>query len=105
VTRLGNDVFQPDNQYFKIVYELGVVGLWFFAMVLLSSLLYVRGVERRLSGTDRALADGVVANLLGVFAACWVATYFEIFPMDFFFWMLLGVVTTCARASSSTLSL
>ena len=105
VTRLGNDVFQPDNQYFKIVYELGVVGLWFFAMVLLSSLLYVRGVERRLSGTDRALADGVVANLLGVLAACWVATYFEIFPMDFFFWMLLGVVTTCARASSSTLSL
>ncbi len=105
VTRLDNAVYQPDNQYFKVVYELGVVGLWFFALALVTSLLYVRKAEKHLAGTDRAFTDGVAANILGVFAACWVATYFEIFPMDFFFWMLLGVVTTCARGSSSTRSL
>jgi len=105
VTHLTNAVYQPDNQYFKVLYELGVVGLWFFALTLVASLLYVRRLEPHLSGTDRALADGVVANILGVCAACLVATYFEIFPMELFFWMLLGVVTTCARESSSTRSL
>ncbi len=104
VTQRDFDVYQPDNQYFKAVYELGVVGLWAFALTLVTAFLYLRRVDRDLTGTDRALADGVAANLLGVGVACWVATYFEIFPMDFYFWTLLGVVTTCARASSSTRS-
>lgn len=104
VTRLDFEVYQPDNQYFKAVYELGVVGLWAFALTLITAFLYLRRVDRQLTGTDRALADGVAANVLGVGAACWVATYFEIFPMDLYFWMLLGVVTTCTRVSSSTRS-
>jgi len=102
VRRLREEVYQPDNQYFKVIYELGVVGLWSFALLLVTSLLYVHRVEPHLAGRDRALADGVIASVLGVMAACWVSTYFEIFPMDFFFWVLLGAVTTCARESSST---
>ena len=100
VTQIDSIVYQPDNQYFKVLYELGVVGLWFFVMALVASLLYVRKSEPFLSGSDRAFADGVVANMIGVFAACFVATYFEIFPMDFFFWLLLGVVAVCRRESS-----
>jgi hypothetical protein len=42
----------------------------------------------------------LTAHILGVAVACFVATYFEIFPMDFFFWLLLGIVVTCDRASS-----
>jgi O-antigen ligase/polysaccharide polymerase Wzy-like membrane protein len=94
------DVYQPDNQYFKTIYELGVMGLFFFVLLLLSSFWTARAAVPRLHGRDQALAEGLTAHILGVMAACFVATYFEIFPMDFFFWLLLSIVVTCDRTSS-----
>jgi hypothetical protein len=92
--------YQPDNQYFKTNYELGVLGLFFFAFLLVAAFQTARAAGTRLNGTEQALAEGLSAHILGVMAACFVATYFEIFPMDFFFWLLLGIVVTCARTSS-----
>jgi hypothetical protein len=98
--KLNGDVYQPDNQYFKTIYELGVLGLFFFVLLLLSSFWTARAAVPRLHGRDQALAEGLTAHILGVIAACFVATYFEIFPMDFFFWLLLSIVVTCDRTSS-----
>lgn len=98
--KVDSNVYQPDNQYFKTIYELGVLGLYFFIFVLVAALLTTRSASTRLSGRDQALAEGLSAQILGVMAACFVATYFEIFPMDFFFWLLLGIVVTCDRTSS-----
>jgi O-antigen ligase len=92
--------YQPDNQYFKIVYELGLFGLLMFVLVLVYSVLEVRKVLPKLSGVDLAFAEGVNAHFISVFVACISANYFEIFPMDFFYWLLLGVVLTCRRDSS-----
>jgi hypothetical protein len=92
--------YQPDNQYFKTIYELGVFGLFFFVFLLVSALVTARSAATRLHGRDQALAEGLSAHILGVMVACFVATYFEIFPMDFFFWLLLGIVVTCDRTSS-----
>jgi hypothetical protein len=36
---------------------------------------------------------------LAAAAASVVATYFEIFPMDVYFWLLVSVVATCNRES------
>jgi hypothetical protein len=101
--------YQPDNNYFKVLYELGVLGLFFFAMMLVACFLYTRDVEERVHGPDRALVIGVGANILGVAVAAFTAVYFEIFPDDLFFWLLMGTVASCARsaqlqkeASSST---
>jgi O-antigen ligase len=98
--KIDGDVYQPDNQYFKTIYELGVIGLFFFIFLLVTALLTARAAVPRLHGRDQALAEGLSAHILGVIAACFVATYFEIFPMDFFFWLLLGIVVTCVRTSS-----
>ena len=92
--------YQPDNQYFKVLYELGVIGLWLFVLVLVFSFAYTRQVERKLTGFDRALVIGVSAHILGIAAACFVATYFEVFPLELYFWLLLGVVENCSRESS-----
>ena len=62
--------------------------------------LEVRKVLPKLSGVDLAFAEGVNAHFVSVFVACVSANYFEIFPMDFFYWLLLGVVLTCRRDSS-----
>ena len=100
ILKLQQGAYQPDNQYFKTIYELGVLGLFFFAFLLISAFMTARNAGTRLSGRDQALAEGLSAHILGVIVACFVATYFEIFPMDFFFWLLLGIVVTCDRASS-----
>jgi hypothetical protein len=100
ILKLRGNAYQPDNQYFKTNYELGVVGLFFFVFLLIAALLTARASATRLHGRDQALAEGLSAHILGVIAACFVATYFEIFPMDFFFWLLLGIVVTCDRTSS-----
>jgi O-antigen ligase len=100
ILKVAGGAYQPDNQYFKTIYELGVVGLFVFMFMMLAALLTARGASTRLHGRDQALAEGLSAHILGVIAACFVATYFEIFPMDFFFWLLLGIVVTCDRTSS-----
>ena len=100
ILKIASGAYQPDNQYFKTIYELGVVGLFVFMFMMFSALLTARGASTRLHGRDQALAEGLSAHILGVIAACFVATYFEIFPMDFFFWLLLGIVVTCDRTSS-----
>jgi hypothetical protein len=97
---VNGDAYQPDNQYFKTIYELGVLGLYFFIFLLVSAFLTARAAVPRLHGRDQALAEGLSAHILGVIVACFVATYFEIFPMDFFFWLLLSIVVTCDRTSS-----
>lgn len=93
------NAYQPDNQYFKTSFEIGVVGLFFFIFLIVSAFLTARASATRLTGREQALAEGLTAHILGIMAACFVATYFEIFPMDFFFWLLLGIVVTCDRAS------
>ena len=100
ILKLQRGAYQPDNQYFKTIYELGVLGLFFFVLLLISAYQTARAAGARLHGRDQALAEGLTAHILGVSVACFVATYFEIFPMDFFFWLLLGIVVTCDRTSS-----
>jgi hypothetical protein len=59
-------------------------------------------VAGRSEGEDRALAEGVAASMIGVAAASFVSTYLEIFPLDFYFWLLLGVLLCLDRPSTST---
>jgi putative inorganic carbon (HCO3(-)) transporter len=100
IRKLSGGAYQPDNQYFKTNFELGVLGLFFFIFLLIAAFTTTRSAATRLHGRDQAVAEGLSAHILGVGAACFVATYFEIFPMDFFFWLLLGIVVTCDRTSS-----
>lgn len=88
------DIYQPDNYYMKIALELGVVGLWLLLLLLTSAFLSARVAARQLSSRDRDLSLGVAAMVLAAAAASFVATYFEIFPMDVYFWLLISVVAT-----------
>ncbi len=96
----------PDNYYVKLLYELGPVGFWLFVLLLVSAIGWSARLARRLPGREGAFALGVSASVFSVVASSVVATYLEIFPLDFYFWLLLGGVA-CAHAqagSSSPLS-
>lgn len=99
--------YQPDSQYVKMLLELGVIGLWLLIALFVTGLTYALMVSRRSVDPDSALALGVAATMLAVIAASAVSTYLEIFPMDFYFWLLLGVLTcipTPEQRSGSTRS-
>lgn len=93
------DVLQPDNYYFKTTLELGVLGLWLLLLLFVTAFSSVHSAARRLRGYDGALATGVAASVLAAATVSLVATYFEVFPMDAYFWMLLAVVATCVPES------
>ncbi|MGZ4541712.1 MAG: O-antigen ligase family protein, partial [Mycobacteriaceae bacterium] len=84
--------YQPDNYYVKMALELGPVGLWLFILVIISASVSTLRAARVLRGRDSALALGVSASVVAAAAASFVATYLEIFPLDVYFWLLLGVV-------------
>jgi hypothetical protein len=91
---LEADRYQPDNYYFKTMYELGVLGLWMLALVMFGGLLATGRIADRLAGRDRALADGIGAQIVAAIAAALFTSYLEIFPMDFLFWSLLVIAAT-----------
>ena len=93
------EILQPDNYYFKTALELGVIGLWLFVLLLVTTFSAANSAAARLHGVDAALASGVAAMVLGAAAVSFVATYFEIFPLEAHFWLLLGVVATCVSES------
>lgn len=88
--------YQPDNAYLKVAFELGIPGLWFFLLMLVSMFLFSRSVERRLTDPDRHFAAGATAQLLGLLVAGLVATIFEMIPVIQLFWITAGIMATLA---------
>ncbi|MBY6412154.1 O-antigen ligase family protein [Rhodococcus sp. BP-252] len=93
--------YQPDNYYVKALLELGPIGLWVVVALLVTALLWCTRLSRSMPGRDGALALGVGASIVAAMFASLVSTYFEIFPIDVYFWLLLGVVG-CAAAQHDT---
>ncbi len=88
--------YVPDNSWLKVMFELGIIGLWLFVVMLISMFLFARSVERRCSGIDRDFVSGAVAQILAVMIASLVATYLELAPMDQLFWLVVGAIATIA---------
>lgn len=84
--------YQPDNFYVKTLLELGPAGLWLLVLGLVTTFLAARAAGRDTTGSDAALARGIAASMAAAGAASLVATYFEIFPLDVYFWLLVGVL-------------
>lgn len=94
--------YQPDNYYVKMVLELGPIGLWVFLALIITALVWTTRMGATLPGQDGAMALGVSASIVAAMFACLVATYFEIFPIDAYFWLLLGVVGCAAAQHESS---
>ncbi len=99
--------YQADNQYVKTWIELGPIGLWLLLWVLGAAAVDGHRRARALAisnepfavSTDTGLAHGIVAATLAPIGAATVATYWEIFPVDLVFWLLLGVSTSLRSRS------
>jgi hypothetical protein len=93
--------YQPDNQYFKALYEIGVPGFFFYGMVLIAIVVTLFRVEPLLFGSDRAFAMGLSANVVGAMGASLVATWLEIFPNELYLWLLVTIAYAAAYPESS----
>jgi hypothetical protein len=86
----AEDTLQPDNYYMKTVLELGPIGLWLMLLVLLGIFGTLRRGSRELPPGDATFVASAAALVLAAMAASVVATFFEIYPMDLFFWLVIG---------------
>jgi hypothetical protein len=93
----GPGVYQPDNYYIKTLVELGVIGLWLLLRVLFGGLREARRLERVPDPRDRALGIGMTAFLAAAMFSMLFSTYLELFPMDAYFWLLLGITAATVR--------
>lgn len=93
------EVVTPDNYYFKIALELGVLGLWAVVVLLVAAFSAAHCGAARLAGQDAAFARATAAMVLAAAAISATASYFEVFPLDAYFWMFLGIVAACVRES------
>jgi hypothetical protein len=86
--------YVPDNTWLKEMFELGILGLWFFALMIASMFVSIRRTERSSTGIDRDFLSGASAQLLAVAIASFVATYLELVPMDQLFWAMIAIAAT-----------
>ncbi|MGP6175230.1 O-antigen ligase family protein [Corynebacterium sp. A21] len=97
-------VYQPDNQYLKIGLELGLLGLALYALVVGIALVVLRRlilIQR--DPLERAFTVGALAVTVAALVAGAFSTYLEIFPLDFFFWLLLAVAASVPSAAGVSL--
>lgn len=96
--------YQADNHYVKMLIELGPVGLWLFVWVVVAAFLDAHksgaALHSRTERSERGLALGITASIVGAAAAAFVSTYWEVFPADLFFWTSLGVLPSLRDRSS-----
>jgi hypothetical protein len=97
----GPGVYQPDNYYIKTLVELGVIGLWLLLRVLYGALREARRLERVPDPADRAFGIGMTAFLAAAMFSMLFSTYLELFPMDVYFWLFLGITAATVRQYDS----
>jgi hypothetical protein len=103
-TPVDSQRYQPDNYYIKTLVELGPLGAWLLVSGMVLAFAYARRASMNARPAEAGLAAGISASIVGAIAASLVSSYWEIFPADLFFWMLLGVVPSLFREFSSTQS-
>ena len=102
-TSARTDSYQPDNYFVKTLIELGPIGAWLFVWLLVLAARQARRVaELPISRDDLGLAHGITAMVLASIPVGFISSYWEIFPADMFFWLLVGVITSIEHRSSST---
>lgn len=95
-------VVQPDNYYLKVLVDLGLPGMWLTILLVTFAVRYAWRVTRSAGPGDAALAAGICAAAGAAATAALVSTYWEIFPAELLYWMLLGVLPSLDPSLPST---
>jgi O-antigen ligase len=88
-------VYQPDNSYLEVLYEDGIPGLALFVVALTLAFAAARRSELEAPPDDPGrgvLAASASALVLAAAVASIASAFFEIFPLDYLFWLLIAVV-------------
>ena len=76
------------NTYLLILYELGVIGLILFIILLISVIRQVRVLVMRTEGKEQILMSGVAFGLFGVITTI---MFIDMYSPWFYIWSFLGM--------------
>jgi hypothetical protein len=91
----------PDNYYVLTALDLGILGLWLFVVMLVSIFFFLQSASKRLVDEPAVFCTAASASVLAAAVAAVVISYFEVFPVDLFFWLLVGVASATAADPGS----
>lgn len=95
----GNATYEADDQYLGTAYDLGILGLWFLALLMIAAGRVSHLRARRPGRGEDTLAAATTAVVIGYALGSTVAVIFEMFPMDVIWWLL---ITTVAAGEPAT---
>lgn len=76
------------NMYLLYLYELGIIGVIMFLVVLASIVLQIRVLVKRTEGKERILMSGVAFGFFGVIVAI---MFLDLYSPWFYIWSFLGM--------------
>lgn len=86
------------NYYLMLTYELGLIGLLLWGGMIVASAGQAWKVARGLpDGALKAVAAAIFAILVLMAADSLLGTIYEAFPLDLYFWILLGTLIAIPR--------
>jgi hypothetical protein len=90
--------YEPDNEYVFLAYELGVIGLWWYVLMLIYAFKDARIAEAELPGDGASFAAGLSAVVLATAFMSVVAVFFSTYPANQLWWVLFGVMSAVVPA-------
>ncbi len=85
--------YNPDDGYITVAYDLGIVGLWVYLLVLAGAGVTAHTMSIRVPGSDRAFAEATAAFVVAVALGSATTVVFELSPLDAIWWLLVAAVS------------
>lgn len=93
------------NQFFKVIFEIGIPGLFVFIIILgLTFLMLLRNHRRLKEPFFVAFNAWAMAYLVAVLVAGVAGPILDAYPINLLFWMILGIATRLPRIQNSELT-
>ena len=90
--------YSVDNYFVKIAAQMGLFGFFAFGYLVISALRRVRyNISRVARSSDRLLALGLLAGLMGVIFHAFVENLLDFPAMGVYFWFFLGTLFSLPR--------
>lgn len=81
----------PDMHYAKMGFEFGLVGLFFFLMLLLAVMWHGLRAVKRAPPEQKYLALAGFAGVFGFIVVNFTVSMFQIYPLGMFFWLCAAI--------------
>jgi hypothetical protein len=88
----------PDNHYVRTLLEYGIVGAFFFCLLVIAGVWKCVSFVRNAGEMEKLLSVGCLASVSGFIALNGSASLFQMYPLGMLFWMSIAITINLSVA-------